>query len=334
MSSVKKYPSINTSYLGKITLKHHILFWSILFSVTVIRWSFIHNDFSYSVKTSAIGFPIHITLCYLTMYYLMPKYLYKKKFLQFAGLLFVALFIMLLAKFNLVYYLVSHNVWPEVNPEVTSLTLGYSIDMMVGELYVITFATAIKITLDWLEEHKRLTDLEKLQLETELMFLKTQISPHFFFNTLNNIYSLALEQSKMTPKVILKLSELMRYLLYETKSKRQSIEKEIICIQNYLDLEKIRHSEMLEVNMNVTGEIQNKVIAPILLLSFIENSFKHGINKNIGKKIIDIDFNLKGDFLYFSISNPMPAKTEFEQRFNTSGGIGLQNVKKKTGTWL
>ena len=270
-----------------------------------------------------------MTLSYLNIYVFMPKFVFKRKYLSYVGMLLLSLFVMLLVKFNLTYFLVSENVWPEGSEVISKLTLNYSIDMMIGELYVITFVTAIKITMDWLKEHKRLTDLEKLQLETELLFLRTQISPHFFFNTLNNIYSLSLENSNKTPKIILKLSELMRYLLYETKKNRQSLEKEILCIQNYLDLERIRFDEKLVVNMNIAGNIKNKKIAPILLLSFIENAFKHGANKNIGNIRIDIDFNIIEDFLYFSISNPNPAVSDFEQRFKTPGGIGLKNAKKR-----
>lgn len=219
--------------------------------------------------------------------------------------------------------------WPEGPEPINQLTLNYTVDMMIGELYVITFVTAIKVTLDFLKEQKRVTDLEKAQLETELLFLKSQISPHFFFNTLNNIHSLALEKSKKTSKIILRLSELMRYLLYETKSKRQSLEKEIMCIQNYLDLEKIRNDELLQVNMSISGDLEDKEIAPILLLTFVENAFKHGVNKNIGVVKIDIDFTIVEDFLYFTISNPLPAVSEYKNEINHSSGIGLENVKKR-----
>ena len=183
--------------------------------------------------------------------------------------------------------------------------------------------------MDWLEEQKRVAALEKMQSDTELLFLRSQISPHFFFNTLNNIYSLSIEKSEKTPRIILKLSELMRYLLYETKTKRQSLEKEIICIQNYLDLELIRYGELLKINMNISGNILDKKIAPILLLSFVENAFKHGANKNIGNVTIDIDFKIVKNFLYFSISNPIPEITKHKLIINHSGGIGLNNVKKR-----
>lgn len=314
--------------INKISLKRHVIFWLIYFAITVIRWGGIHEDYLYSFKTTLTGFPIHMILVYLNIYVLMPHFAFKKKYAIYIALILSAIFIMVLLKFNLTYYLISTNVWPEGHTTDT-LTFNYIFDMMIGELYVITFVTSIKITLDFLQEHKRVVDLEKAQLETELLFLKTQISPHFFFNTLNNIYSLAVEESKNTPKIILKLSELMRYLLYETRSKRQSLENEILCIQNYLDLERIRHNTELEIDMSISGDIHDKKIAPILLLSFIENAFKHGVHKSIGGVKITIDFSIIEDFLYFTISNPIPQLNEQKEDLNQSRGIGLKNVKKR-----
>lgn len=241
----------------------------------------------------------------------------------------LSVFLMVLAKFNLTYFLISNNVWPEGPQTINELSLNYTIDMMIGELYVITFVTAIKVTLDFLKEQKRVADLEKAKLQTELLFLKSQISPHFFFNTLNNIHALALEKSNKTPRIIMRLSELMRYLLYETKSERQSLQNEILCIQNYLDLEKIRHDDLLRVNMTITGDISDKEIAPILLLTFVENAFKHGVNKNIGIVNIDIDFTVIKNYLYFTITNPLPTLTEIKSNLDHSSGIGLENVKKR-----
>ncbi|MFY0713242.1 sensor histidine kinase [Seonamhaeicola sp. NFXS20] len=324
----------NTNHFYRVSLKHHVLFWLVYFTLNTLRWGSYFSDikefpYLYSLTTNLIGFPIHMILCYLNIYVLMPKFAFKKRYTRYIFLILSAIFIMVFVKFNLTYYLVSTNVWPEGPEPISVMTIDYTIDMMFGELYVITFVTAIKITLDFLEEHKRVADLEKAQLETELLFLKTQISPHFFFNTLNNIYSLAVENSKKTPKIILKLSELMRYLLYDTGSKRQSLENEILCIQNYIDLERIRHNDGLEVNMSISGDIQDKKIAPILLLTFIENAFKHGAQKNIGKVKIDINLTINKDFLYFTISNPLPLKTKHKERFNKSSGIGLENVKKR-----
>jgi len=282
-----------------ITLKHHIIFWLIYFLFTTFRWGSYFNDYGYAFKTTALGFSIHMLLSYFNIYYLMPKFVYNRKYLLYVTLLIASLFIMLLIKFYLTYFLISQNVWPE-GPEVTNkLTLNYSIEMMLGELYVLTFVTAIKVTLDWLKEHKKLIEVEKLQLETELKFLRTQISPHFFFNT--------------------------------THQKRQSLSKEIACLQNYLDLERIRRGDLLIINMGISGEIEDKKIAPMLLLSFIENAFKHGVNKNIGVVEIDIDFNIIDDFLYFRISNPLPTITNNDKMVPDprEGGIGMGNVKKR-----
>ena len=320
---------MNSKKIYQITIKHHVFFWLFYFLFNTFRWWMYFDDFSYSFQTNLIGFPIHMALCYTNIYVLMPRFLYSRKYSIFIVLLLASIFTMVLNKFNLTYYLVSENVWPEGPEVINTLTLNYAIDMMIGELYVVTFVTAIKITMDWIKEHKRVTDLEKVQLETELLFLRSQISPHFFFNTLNNIYSLAIEKSDKTAKIVLRLSELMRYLLYETKSKRQSLEKEIICIQNYLELERIRHEGLLEVNMNISGAIKDKKIAPIILLSFVENAFKHGVNKNIGNVKININFIVKGNFLYFSIDNPIPKATEHKQQVISSSGIGLVNVTKR-----
>jgi sensor histidine kinase YesM len=259
----------------------------------------------------------------------MPKLVFKKKYFTYISVLVLMLFAAVWVKFNLTYLLVSHNVWPEGPERIEHLTLNYAVNMMIGELYVIAFVTAIKSTADWLREHKRLTDLEKEQMETQLLFLRNQVSPHFFFNTLNNIYSLALEKSSKTPDVILKLSEVMRYLLYETKNKRKSLKSELNCIQSYLDLEKLRHTKDLDVNMNITGDFKDKTIAPLLLLPFIENAFKHGARKNIGHVKIFIDLKVVDDFLYFSVTNPTPAKTKYKKSDNSFGGIGLTNVKKR-----
>ena len=319
----------NSGKLYRISWPYHVIFWLIYFLFNTFRWGSYFNDYAYSLKSNLLGFPIHMVLCYLNIYILMPNLVYKNKYFLYVLSVIGAIFIMVFVKFNLTYYFFNHNVWPEGPEHIDRISLNYSIDMMIGELYVITFVAAIKITLDFLKEHKRVTDLEKIQLETELLFLKSQISPHFFFNTLNNIYSLAVEKSNKTPKIILKLSELMRYLLYETRGKRQSLEKEILCIQNYLDLERVRYDDSLEVNMSISGDIQYKEIAPILLLTFVENAFKHGANKNIGKVKIDITLKVKEDFLYFIIKNPMPSITKHEENFKKSSGIGLDNVKKR-----
>ncbi|EAQ99995.1 sensor histidine kinase [Maribacter sp. HTCC2170] len=313
----------------EISYKHHIVFWLIYFAFNALRWGSVHDDLIYSLKTNLIGFPIHIALSYFNVYYLMPKFVFQKKYFTYALLIFISLGVMLLVKFNLTYYFISTNVMPEADEIVNTLTLNYAITTMLGELYVVSFVTAIKITADWLQENNKFHNLEKRQLTTELKFLRSQVSPHFFFNTLNNIYSLTLEKSDKAPEVVLKLSELMRYLLYATKKPKQNLKNEIDCIQNYIDLERIRFDDSLEVNMQISGDLENKKIAPMLLIPLIENCFKHGASKNIGKMHIDVDISVKEDFLYFNVSNTVPEKRKKEKSEKKIGGIGLSNVKKR-----
>lgn len=321
--------NFNTDKFYLISRKYHVIFWVVYFLFNTFRWGSYFDDYLYSFKSNLLGFPIHMVSSYLNIFVFMPFLVYRKKYFLYIISLFSTIFIMVIIKYNLTYLLISHNVWPEGPEPIDSLTLNYTIEMMIGELYVVGFVAAIKITLDFLKEHKRVADLEKTQLETELLFLKNQISPHFFFNTLNNIYSLSVEKSNKTPKIILKLSELMRYLLYETKGKRQTLENEILCIQNYLDLERVRYDDSLEVNMYISGDIQDKEIAPILLLTFVENAFKHGANKNIGNVKIVINFKIIENFLYFTLINPMPLTTGHKDNLKQSSGIGLENIKKR-----
>ncbi len=308
---------------------HHIVFWSIYLIFNTLRWGSVHDDLIYSLKTNLIGFPIHITLAYFNIYYLMPRFVYTGKYFLYGLLVLSSLFVMLLLKFNLTYYLVSTNVMPEASEVVNSITFNYAITTMLGELYVVSLVTAIKITIDWLRENNKLHDLEKRQLTTELRFLRSQVSPHFFFNTLNNIYALTLEKSDKAPEVVLKLSELMRYLLYATKKPKQDLKNEIECIQNYIDLERIRFDNSLNVNVRLSGNLERKKIAPMLLIPLVENCFKHGASKNIGKMQIDIDIQVEEENLFFNVSNTIPKNGKASKSASKGGGIGLSNVKKR-----
>ena len=316
----------NTGY--KINVTHHAIFWLFYFLFNFLRWGSYYNDYFYSFKANLLGFPIHMTLTYFTIYVLIPTFIYRRKYVLFSASLFCSILVMVIIKYELTYFLISNNVWPE-GPEVTtSLNVNYVIVMMLGELYVISFVAAIKITIDWMRERQLAANLAKSQLETELRFLRSQISPHFFFNTLNNIYSLSLEKSENTPETILKLSGLMRYLLYETKQNRQPLSKEIQFIQNYLDLERIRYNDKLDLDFTVTGNPKGQKIAPMLLIHFIENGFKHGAGKNTGKVRISIRLDIEADFILFKMSNTLPQK-ELKNTINKTGGIGLENVEKR-----
>jgi LytS/YehU family sensor histidine kinase len=314
-----------------INYKHHVVFWVAYFIFNILRWTSINNDLGGAINTNLIEFPLHIAITYFNLYYLMPKFVYTKKYIQYGIFLAISLIVLLLIKYNVTHYILSNGYWPNVNiPEVIDgLTINYALETIIGEFYVIAFVTALKITLDWMRENDKLHMLEKEQLTTELKFLRSQVSPHFFFNTLNNIYSLTLEKSDKAPIVILKLSELMRYLLYSISEPRQSLKAELDCIQNYIDLERIRFDNSLEITVGISGELENKKIAPMLLIPLVENCFKHGANKNIGKVDICINAKVIDDFLYFEVSNTIPSIAINIIDSERDNGIGLSNVKKR-----
>ncbi|OQD43126.1 sensor histidine kinase [Croceivirga radicis] len=326
---VKNRLALTNATNFKIKPFHHVVFWAFYFLFNFLRWGSFYSDYLYSFKSNLLGFPIHIILSYFTIYYLIPRYIFRKKFLSFVVLLILSIFIMVFFKFELTKFLISNNVWPE-GPETYYLTFDYTIVMMLGELYVITFVASIKLTIDWLRESGRIAKLEKAQLETELKFLRNQISPHFFFNTLNNIYAQSLDNSKDTPDTILKLSDLMRYLIYDAnKKKYQSLKKELEFLENYIELERIRHTQNLNLVYHVEGNPRDKKIIPLLLINFVENAFKHGANKSIEKVDILIDLIIKEDWLTFKINNTKPTQKFITVSKKDKGGVGLTNVKKR-----
>jgi LytS/YehU family sensor histidine kinase len=166
-----------------------------------------------------------------------------------------------------------------------------------------------------------------MNTELELNLLKSQINPHFLFNTLNNIYSLSLQKSDRSPEMILKLSDLMRYMLYECNVPFIDLQREIQFLQDYIDLEKIRHGEKVEILFSVQGAPDGLKIPPLLLIPFVENAFKHGVNAQFGNAWVHISLLLENNHIVFEIKNNKP-QTAAQRNLNSSG-IGIENAKKR-----
>ncbi len=316
----------NTSY--NIPTKYHIVFWLGYFSFNVVRWGSYFNDYWYSLKSNFVEFPLHILIVYLNIYFLIPQFILKKKYLYYVLLFLFSLFILYTFRTGLNYILVTKDIWPEAETPQQAFTFNHIVAVILGELYVVALATAIKLIVDWIYERKRVQNLQQIQLETELKFLKSQIKPHFFFNTLNNLYSLTLDKSEIAPSVVLKLSEIMRYVIYDVKEKKVKLLNEINYIQNYLDLEKLRHRDSLKTNVDIIGNIEDIKVPPLLFISFIENCFKHGV-KNQGNLIVNIVFeNYQNKWLIFNAENSYEIDKVYENS-KLESGIGLENTKRR-----
>lgn len=311
----------------RIPLKYHLFFWIGYFVFNVIRWGSYFDDYWYSLKSNLVEFPLHIIIVYFNIYYLIPKYILTKKFKRYFLLFLFSLFLLYCIRTGLNFLLVTKNIWPEAEGIQQAFTFNHIIAVILGELYVVALVSAIKLTFDWIYEKRRAEDLEKTQLVTELNFLKSQIQPHFFFNTLNNLYALTLKKSDVAPNVVLKLSDIMQYVLYDVKEPLIRLFDEINYIQNYLDLERLRYGDKIIATTAIIGEIENVKVPPLLFLPFIENSFKHGI-KNIEFPEVNITFENKDNkFIIFKVENSFDENRNVEN--TTKHGIGNHNVKRR-----
>lgn len=194
---------------------------------------------------------------------------------------------------------------------------------------IIILFGSFKLIWDHQERLQQMSALEKERVESELKFLKSQINPHVMFNHLNSIYYYTLEKSDKAPQMLLKLSEIMRYMLYEANEKFVSLQKELDYIRNYIDLEKIRLEDRGEVEFKVEGEPDKLHIAPLLLISFIENSFKHSMQTQDDDIWIQIHIGIEDDWLEFRAENSWSQSREDDDGRPDQEGIGLQNVRKR-----
>ena len=197
---------------------------------------------------------------------------------------------------------------------------------MLNSLMVWGISSGLKITAEWFKNERTKREMENQKISAELLNLKSQINPHFLFNSLNSIYSLANKNSdKRTAQTILKLSDMMRYMMYESADNIVALEKEIEYLKNYIELQQIRLKETIPVTFNVSGKIGNKMIAPLLLIPFVENAFKHGISY-LHESFISIELNFEENHLNFKTTNSISTDLVEKEK---SSGIGLENVRKR-----
>lgn len=307
-----------------IKLQNHFWFWGVYFLLNFLRWGAYFNDYEYSFKSNLIEFALHIPLVYFNLFVLIPRYVLTSKYYKYVLGLVFSLIIVYLLKTGMTYYIISENIWPEANRDYQPFEINHIVAVCIGELYVLAMASTVYLTLTWLKERDRNRALREEQFKIKLKYLKNQIQPHFFFNTLNNLYALSLESSDKVPDVIIKLSKLMEYVLYEIKDSRfVALIKEIDYIQNYIEIEKLRF-ENIEVNINIESNIEDIKVPPLLFISLIENAFKHGGYNNRNLKI-KINCKIVNNTLRFDIINNFV----LSQSFNSPKGIGLTNTKKR-----
>jgi sensor histidine kinase YesM len=298
----------------------HVLFWM---GVTIFFFSVFSRDTVPPDRTllDTLGFmPGHMIFVYSLNYFIFPRYVLKEKIVSAVlgtlVTLSLSLFYLRVADVYLLHYSGVRKLWVLSNfPR--SISALFSIGWI---------AVSIKLVKWWYFEKEIQQKLEKEKLIVELQLLKSQLHPHFLFNTLNSLYSLTLEQSRQAPQTVLKLSGLLRYILYECNEPYVPLQREIENIRNYIDLEQTRFRERLDISMRFTGDITGRSIAPLLLLPFVENSIKHGISEQLDKSWINLHLHVEGDTLTFKLIN---SKDEHPPANREGHGLGLQNVQRR-----
>ena len=311
--------------IGQIIL--HSIFWCGVLLFYTYFFGVDSSDFGYVLSFSLFLMPITIATTYVFIYKIIPKFLITKRFFLFGlyslySLIISAYLIVISVFYGLVY--LSNFEYSNMAPISKSL-LFVAISVYLVVIIVSAFKL-LKLNLKHTEEAKKLeTKILETQLklkEQELNYLKMQIHPHFLFNTLNTMYGFALKKADETPEMILKLSNLLDYLLYQVDKPFVLLSDEINHINDYIELEKMRFSDKLHIHFETENILADAKISPMLLLPFVENSFKHGSLKN-GILNVNIKLYCENKSIFFDIENTSNINDVSEK------GIGLENIKKR-----
>lgn len=304
----------------------HLLYWGVTVMFFTFFWGSEKNTYFTVFANELLLLPPKLLAVYTVLMVLVPRLLFQKKLLLFT----LATFMVMMVCGTLLLILqdyVHSQVLSIFIAKPTNLNRFEALSAMVDINTVLIIPLVIKIVEHGYRNMQRSELLEREKLETELQFLKTQIHPHFFFNTLNNLYSLVLKRSERAPEVVLMLSALMRYVLYESNVPRVSVDKELKHIGNYINLEKLRLPAESEIEFTVHGNVAAMTIEPMLLIPIIENCFKHA-SAPAGDSIwILIDITVADGFLTVSTENSTDAALQSAEK--GPHGVGMKNVQRR-----
>ena len=310
----------------------HVLFWAFVLLIAPLTSTESIDTVKEAYLFRAIALPMKIIPTYFLVYFLIPRYLQQKRYL-----LFGLYFILSTAAFTVIYRYNNIHIAETLagmdQPKESLQQIIYEFKYtFFGYFFRVYFFTLIffmiKIFRERAAKQRQIESLLKEKAQAELNFLKAQIHPHFLFNTLNNLYALSLDKSDEAPEVVAKLSEMLDYMLYQCKAPKVLVSKEIKLLENYIDLEKIRYGHRLKLDFTHKLDHPKAMIAPLILISFVENAFKHGVSDTLHDAIINIKLVVKDDQLHFNVFN---TKTRAEQsdQMDYKKGIGINNVKRQ-----
>lgn len=305
----------------------HLSFWCVYLSFNLYQISFFQRasgvDWGQLFTSATIQLIFTMLIAYLNYFFTWPRFLNSKNIWRYLVELSIPFALLITARVYLQRYLIDGS-----TRQVEYFYSSFFIVQIVAiTLFIVLFVGLLRFAVDWFEFESRKKEVENERLTAELNFLKAQINPHFLFNTLNNLYYLAYTKSENTTEVIAKLSQMMRYMIYDSNHPRVLLSKEIEYMQSYISLERLRLNNQIPIHFNIEGNTENVWIAPLIFITFLENAFKHGVSNNNPSAWVKIRIQLQEKECIYTVENSK-AKEGSVGNIEKSG-IGLQNVERR-----
>lgn len=304
----------------------HISFWCVYLSFFVYQIASYRKreiDISEVIMHATMNGVFNMMVAYMNYFIFLPRFLEKKKVGQYLLEFSIPFIILMFLRVHLQRYVVdgyTHQVH-------FFYTTTFIVQAAATSLFIVIFVAMLRFAKEWFEFEAKKKEVENEKLQAELNFLKAQINPHFLFNTLNNLYYLAYSQSPNTTEVIAKLSQMMRYMIYDTNHLKVLLSKEIEYMQNYISLERLRLSNQIPIDFTIQGNVHDIRITPLIFITFLENAFKHGVSGNDTEAWVKASIVVNGNTCTYKVENSKhnAVKTDATGK----SGIGLQNVERR-----
>ena len=313
--------SLNRVRPARLNIIMHIVFWILYFGfLTFISTQTL--PLQYAIQRNLLIVFFNSLVFYINFLWIMPVYFERGDLRSYA---LAMLGMMLLA--TPVQYIIEVNFFsvPE-DIKLYTYNVRYVVLIAISSFIFLMLSTLLRMSMSRYRFEREFLELKAIKFEAELKFLREQINPHFLFNSINNIYGLALENSPRTPDMILKLSELLRYMLYDCNQPRVALQSEVKCIESLLELFQLKYPEPIHVSFEVKGDIKDKMIVPNLFTPLVENAFKHGDFGMNKKAFLEITCVARSSYIYFNVTN---SKSPILESANIPGGIGIENLKRR-----
>ena len=307
----------------------HIAFWALYLAFFVIQWG-LHDDnpdYQRLILQLSLTMPVDIAAAYFTVYVLMQHFLLRKKYVLFTVSVLLSAGVFIIIQRIILFY-ITYPTWYPDSPSFQNMTFwGINPFSSFINIYtVVGLFAAIKLLKYWYEDQRIRSELENQNKTSEIALLRSQVNPHFLFNTLNNIDTLISRNQDMASDAIMKLSDIMRYMLYDASTDKVMLEQEIEYIQSYIALQLLRVKDQNFVKFTIKGEYKSKLVAPMLFIPFVENAFKHGL-KSVPSPGIEMLLEVSKQGIFFELENYFIDQGDKSK--DESSGIGLANVRRR-----